>query len=82
VQLPGNPENTYQLPGLGLGLKLWKGEFEGMEDVWLRWLDDTGSLIPTGAELAAMEQARAEAEYNRASRLAKLLRQHGIDPDQ
>jgi Uma2 family endonuclease len=50
---------TYRLtePGpwskVGLGLRLWPGKFEGHEDIWLRWCDASGEIIPTGEERAA-----------------------------
>ena len=52
-----------------------------MRAVWLRWCDQEGNVIPTGAELAAAERQRAEAERARAERLAARLRALGIDPD-
>ena len=55
------------LEGVGLGLTLWEGQFE--EDVsrlWLRWCDQQGQVIPTGAERAEAESQRAEAESQRA----------------
>ncbi len=56
----------YQMPDLGLGLKLWKGAFEAKEDTWLRWCGATGKLIPTGEERA--RRAEAEVEKLRAER--------------
>jgi len=59
------PRKDYQLPDLGLSLKLWQGEFEGHKNTWLRWLDAKGRLIPTGEERALEAEkraARAEAE--------------------
>ena len=35
-------------------------------DRWLRWTDLAGNLISTGAELAYLEQQRADAEQARA----------------
>jgi hypothetical protein len=61
--------DDYQLPEVGLSLKLWRGVFEGVTDVWLRWCGAQGKLIPTGAERAA--RAEAEAERLRAE-LARL----------
>jgi Uma2 family endonuclease len=58
------PRKDYQLPDLGLSLKLWQGEFEGHENTWLRWLDAKGRLIATGEERA--QQAEAEVEKLRA----------------
>jgi Uma2 family endonuclease len=54
------------LGDIGLGVRLWEGEYEGVKAVWLRWCDREGNVIPTGAELAAAERARAEAERQRA----------------
>jgi Uma2 family endonuclease len=83
------------LGDIGLGVRLWEGEYEGVKAVWLRWCDQEGNVIPTGAELAEAERARAEAERARAEaeqqraeaeraraeRLAARLRALGIDPD-
>ena len=71
------------LEGVGLGLTLWEGPFE--EDVsrlWLRWCDAEGQVIPTGAEGQEMERQRADAEQQRADRLAERLRALGVDPDE
>jgi Uma2 family endonuclease len=54
------------LPGVGLGLTLWEGDFEGHHRQWLRWCDQQGQVIPTGAE--------------RAARLEARLRELGIEP--
>jgi Uma2 family endonuclease len=54
------------LGDIGLGVRLWEGEYEGVRAVWLRWCDQEGNVIPTGAELAEAERARAEAEQRRA----------------
>jgi hypothetical protein len=84
------------LGDIGLGVRLWEGEYEGVRAVWLRWCDQEGNVIPTGAELAEAERARAEAERQRAEeeqrraeaeraraeRLAARLRALGIDPDE
>lgn len=96
-------QESAQLPALKLGLTLWEGTFEAKDDVWLRWVDEHGVLIPTGKERADQaeknfvqaeeraEQAeqragqaeqRAEQAEQRAARLAALLRQAGIDPEQ
>jgi Uma2 family endonuclease len=76
------------LGDIGLGVRLWEGEYEGVKAVWLRWCDREGNVIPTGAELAEAERQRAEAERQRAEaerqraeRLAARLRALGIDPD-
>jgi hypothetical protein len=46
------PLEGFWLPAVGLGLVLWKGNYEGWETLWLRWCDREGQLIPTGAERA------------------------------
>ena len=63
-----------RLPNVGLGVTLWQSVFEGWHDTWLRWCDQGGEVIPTGAERAAIERQRAE-------RLAEKLRELGVDPD-
>ncbi len=55
------------LNAVGLGLTLWEGEFE--EDIprlWLRWCNQAGQVIPTGAERAAGAEARAAVAEARA----------------
>jgi hypothetical protein len=51
---------------ISLGVTLWRGEYQGCEDTWLRWCDRDGAVIPTGEERAERERARAEAERARA----------------
>ncbi|PMB03417.1 hypothetical protein CEN45_15135 [Fischerella thermalis CCMEE 5198] len=62
------------LEQVGLGLTLWQGEFEGRQDVWLRWCYQDGTLLATGDE-------RAKVAEQRAAQLAERLRSLGIDPD-
>jgi putative restriction endonuclease len=68
------PLKSRWLAKIELGLTLWRGEYEGMTVEWLRWCDEAGSVIPTGAE-------RADQQNQRAERLADKLRQLGHDPD-
>jgi phage/plasmid-associated DNA primase len=75
-------QNNYWLEEVNLGLTLWSGEFEGQfYDRWLRWCDQSGNVLLTGDEKFELEKQRAEAEKQRADRLAQLLREQGIDPD-
>jgi hypothetical protein len=53
-------------PDIGLSIVMWEGTFEDVHDVWLRWADLEGNLIPTGAEKAKMEGKRANDESKRA----------------
>jgi hypothetical protein len=100
-QLGGPVLQIYQLRGtsyvplmetwleqVGLGLTLWRGVFEGKEDVWLRWCDRDGNLLPTGTERAERAesqlqetQALLEQERRRAELLAEQLRALGVDPE-
>ncbi len=66
------PDN--HLEKIGLGLTLWEGIFEGKQEVWLRWCDVEGRIIPTGRE-------QAEQERERAERLAAQLRALGVEPE-
>jgi hypothetical protein len=95
-----NDERDYEpidpswLQGLRLGLRIWEGPFEGHPNTWLRWCDQDGNVIPTGAERAQKEKERAEKEKERAEkearakdealrkleRLAQQLRDLGVDP--
>lgn len=70
------------LDGVGLGLTLWEGAYEEETSrLWLRWCDQEGQVVPTGAEGQAAERQRAETERQRADRLAEKLRELGVDPD-
>ena len=75
-------------PGVELGLRLWQGRYEDHDNTWLRWVDTTSQVIPTGAERAEQERQRAEQEHQRAEqehqraeRLAQQLRAMGIEPE-
>lgn len=72
---------TCWMEEVGLGLTLWEGVFEGKEDVWLRWCDKEGNILPTGAERAQTAEQRAQTAEQRAEQLAAQLRALGIDPD-
>ena len=76
-----------QFKEVGLGVTLWQGKYEGEHQQWLRWVDQTGQLIPTSAERAENAEQRtenaeqrAENAEQRAERLAAQLRKLGIDP--
>jgi len=57
----------YHFKNQGLGLALWHGVFENQAGEWLRWVLPDGTVIPTGAELAAAERQRANEESQRAN---------------
>jgi len=56
---------------LGAHLGVWEGEYRGRRYPWLRLYTAEGELVPTPAE----------AERQRAERLAQRLRELGIEPD-
>lgn len=70
------------LEQVGLGLVLWQGVFEGIEDAWLRWCDREGNVIPTGAERAEQAELLLEQQRQRTEQLTEQLRALGVDPDQ
>lgn len=54
-------------PEIGLGLKLWEGEFDGLKALWLRWYrSDSGELLETGQELARRQRQQVDEEKQRA----------------
>ena len=75
-------DEPIEFPNIALGLRLWKGRYEGQDNTWLRWVDAGGVPIATGQERAESEQRLREAERKRADRLAEQLRQHGIEPQE
>ncbi|MEO0768346.1 MAG: Uma2 family endonuclease [Cyanobacteria bacterium J06649_4] len=66
--------NRFWLPELKLSLGLWHGERLGKTTDWLRWWDESGSLLLWSAE-------QAESERQRADVLAAKLRELGVDPE-
>jgi Uma2 family endonuclease len=68
VYEPIAPDSMDRLPCRQLGLTLvrWDGLYGGVEATWLRWAIEDGTVLPTGAELAARELQRAEAVARRA----------------
>jgi len=71
------------LETVGVGLMLWEGQFEEeVTRLWLRWCNRDGQPLPTGAEGQMIERQRAEAERQRADRLAERLRSLNINPDE
>jgi Uma2 family endonuclease len=65
------------MPEVGLGLRLWEGSYEGQQATWLRWCEQDGRFIPTGAE----QRCRADEAQEEARRLADKLRALGVDPE-
>ncbi|HBL11029.1 MAG TPA: hypothetical protein DD379_06415 [Cyanobacteria bacterium UBA11162] len=72
--LTQNERGHYPISPLGVALGIWQGQYQNVELPWLRWWDDQGNLLLTGAE-------RAERAESRADRLAAQLRAAGIEPE-
>lgn len=90
-----NDDNLYWIEEIGLFLGVWQGKKAEMTATWLRWWDESGNLLLWGSEQVEQERQRAEQERQRAEiaeialeqerrssqRLAKKLRELGIDPN-
>lgn len=60
---------------------IWEGEFEGRQDIWLRWCYKDGNILLTGDERASQAEQRASQAEQRAQLLAERLRTMGVDPN-
>jgi Uma2 family endonuclease len=60
------PIDCSWLPAVGLGLILWRGAYEGVEETWLRWCDQDGQVIATGRERSEQERQQAEEARRQA----------------
>jgi Uma2 family endonuclease len=69
------PGNAGPWADVGLGLCLWQGCFEGVEDTWLRWCDLNGTIVPTGEERAVLLAERARQADERAAAADERIRQ-------
>ena len=57
----------FAMPDLGLGLTLWRGKYENLDNEWLRWTNTDGELLLTGTERAAFADERAAFADERAA---------------
>lgn len=69
-----NDRGHYPIWPLGVELGLWHGNYQNQTQLWLRWWDEQGNLLLTGAERAELESARAEQERQRAESAVQALR--------
>jgi Uma2 family endonuclease len=78
-------ESRFWIPELKLGLGVWHGSYQDVEQPWLRWYDGTGNWVSTSVEQerqrAEQERQRAEQERQRTERLIAQLRSLGVEPD-
>ena len=69
------------LPEIGLGIGRHQGEIGGIEQEFLSWYDESGNRYLMPEEIAIQQKLKAQAEEEKAERLAQYLRSKGIDPD-
>jgi Uma2 family endonuclease len=88
VPMTADANGTYWFEEIGLGLKLWQGQYERSETTWLRWCNKAGEPIPTGFERSEDfknqlhdTQRKLTLEQERAAKMAEKLRALGIEPD-
>lgn len=70
------------VPELSLTLGLWRGSYQNIDRLWLRWLTAAGNLIPTPDEQVTAAQQQAAVAQQRAEQLAARLRELGVNPDE
>jgi len=64
------------LPEAQLGLGLWRGNYQGINRLWLRWYDQEQNWILTPTE---QEKQRADSAEFELAKLKQLLLTRGID---
>ena len=65
------PKIGRYLEKIEIGVTLWEGVYEGVQEQWLRWCDREGVLVPTGYELAEAAERKAETEKEKAEAAEK-----------
>jgi Uma2 family endonuclease len=68
-------EPRIAMPELGLSLGVWRGEYQGINRLWLRWYDGKGDLILTDAEAAIQLADREKNRANTAEHRAETAEQ-------
>ncbi len=75
------PENPIWMPEIGLGMGTNRGTYQGITREWLYWYNRGGERLLTPEERISQAQQIAQAERERAEKLAARLRSLGIDPE-
>jgi len=73
--LPSEDPEEPGLPDIELGLGLWRGEYQGITRLWMRWYDAEGNWILTDAEAAEQKAEAAEQKAALAQQEAETARQ-------
>jgi Uma2 family endonuclease len=90
-----NPDGRHWIAEMNLFLGTWRGDKEGRSGYWLRWWDESETMLPWAVEQVEQERQRTEQEHQRAEqecqraeqereqkeRLMDYIRSQGIDPD-
>ena len=66
--------DPFYLEEIGLGLTLWNGVLEDVEDCWLRFVDRQGQILPTGHEMAQSALAALRIAEDKASMAEEMAR--------
>ena len=61
-----NPDGRHWIAEMNLFLGTWRGDKEGRSGYWLRWWDESGTMLPWAVEQIDFERQRAEQERQRA----------------
>ncbi len=69
------------MPEIVLGIGCARGSYGGITREWLYWYDEHQQRYPTPQEQVKIAQQQAQAEAQRAEKLAAKLRELNIDPD-
>ena len=59
-------DNGTWFPEINLGVTVWQGKHENVEDTWLRWCDEQGVLLAMPEETIAQEKQRADDANQKA----------------
>ncbi len=76
-----DPDGRHWIAEMNLFLGTWRGHKEGRSGYWLRWWDESGTILPWALEQIEQERQRAEQERQQKEQLMAYLRSQGIDPD-
>ncbi len=94
-EIAADKQDRLKSKELNLLLTRWQGSYEQINALWLRWMTTDGYLLPTHEDLKTRERIRADQaenqtkqaekiakqEQKKADRLAKKLKDLGIDID-
>jgi Uma2 family endonuclease len=80
--LLANERGHYPILPLGVELGIWEGQYQNMEAPWLRWWDIQGNLLLHSGEKSQLLASQLEQEQQKAARLAKRLRELGVNSDE